>query len=69
MLAEKCVIKKKWPVNTKRLTGSARRISSPLSSRISRSTPCAAGCWGLCGDRYFAKLDIICHFLYLPEID
>ena len=29
------------------LTGSARRISSPLSSKISRSTPCAAGCWGL----------------------
>jgi hypothetical protein len=30
-------------------TGSARRISSPLSSKMSLSTPCAAGCWGLEG--------------------
>lgn len=28
------------------MCGSARRISSPLSSRIRRSTPWAAGCWG-----------------------
>lgn len=26
--------------------GSARRISSPFSSRMRRNTPCAAGCWG-----------------------
>jgi len=43
-------------MQTLRRTGSARRISSPFSSRIRRSTPCAAGCWGL---HYFQMQGLI----------
>ena len=38
---------------SKRQTGAALRISSPFNYKINRSTPCAAGCCGLGGDKNY----------------